>query len=291
VLGLALALSSSLCWGVSDFIGGVQARRVSLLRVILVSQGVGLCCLVVLIAARGAGPPALMRLLPAAAAGLGGIAALTAFYRALAIGTMSIVAPISATGAAVPVIVGVAGGDRPAALQLAGILAAIVGVVLASRETGSGPRERGAARASVALALVAALGFGSFFVGMRSSARADVLWALFAARAAGVLALLVTAAVRGGVRGSPGGSRGAGRSAAGRAAVPLVAIGILDLSANGLYALATRHGLLSVVAVAASLYPLATVLLARALLGERVRRVQELGIVAALAGVVMIAAG
>jgi drug/metabolite transporter (DMT)-like permease len=280
VLGLALALSSSLCWGVADFIGGVQARRVPLLRVMLVSQGAGLACVVALLAARGVGPPHLTRLLPAAAAGIAGIAALTAFYRALSIGTMSIVAPISATGVAVPVIVGVAGGDRPALLQVLGILTAVVGVVLASREQDAGLHQRQIARASIGLALVAALGFGSFFVGIRASARADVLWTLLAARSAGVLALLVVAAVRGGLRG-PGG----------RPLLALVTMGLLDLGANGLYAIASRHGLLSVVAVAASLYPLATVVLARALLGEQVRRVQELGIGAALLGIVMIAAG
>jgi drug/metabolite transporter (DMT)-like permease len=280
VLALALALSSSLCWGVSDFLGGVQARRVALLWVVLVSQGAGLCLVIVVVAARGVGPPDLVRLLPAIAAGIGGVAALAAFYRALAIGTMSIVAPISATGVAVPVIVGVAGGDRPGALQVAGIVAAVVGVVLASRENDAGLEQRQVARASLSLALVAAVGFGSYFVGIRASARADVLWTLFVSRGGGV-AVLTAAAVLGG--GAGGFSR--------EAILPLTLMGILDLSATGLYAIATRHGLLSVVAVAASLYPLATVVLARVVLGERVRRVQEFGIAAALAGVLMIAAG
>jgi drug/metabolite transporter (DMT)-like permease len=280
VLALALALSSSLCWGVSDFLGGVQARRVALLWVVLVSQGAGLCLVIIVVAARGVGPPDLVRLLPAIAAGIGGVAALTAFYRALAIGTMSIVAPISATGVAVPVIVGVAGGDRPGALQVAGIVAAVVGVVLASREKDAGLEQRQLARASLFLALVAAVGFGSYFVGIRASARADVLWTLFVSRGGGVAVLAAAAVLR---RGEGGFSR--------EAILPLALMGILDLSATGLYAAATRHGLLSVVAVAASLYPLATVVLARVVLGERVRRVQEFGIAAALAGVLMIAAG
>jgi drug/metabolite transporter (DMT)-like permease len=252
----------------------------------LVSQGVGLAGVLVAVAARATAPPHLIRLLPAAAAGLGGIVGLAAFYRALAIGTMSIVAPISATGVVVPVIVGVAGGERPAPLQLAGIAAATVGVVLASREHGPGAqtREDSGARFSIALALVAALGFGSFFVGLRSGARADVLWALVASRGVGVAALGAAAAVAARAGRSPL-SRGSGRFAA------LALMGLLDLSANGCYALATRHGLLSVVAVAASLYPLATVLLARVVLGERVRRVQEIGILAALTGVSLIAAG
>jgi drug/metabolite transporter (DMT)-like permease len=280
MLGLALALTSSLCWGVSDFIGGTQARRLPLLFVMVFSQGVGLLAVVVVVAARGSGPPDLMALLPAAGGGLAGIVALTGFYRALAIGTMSIVAPIAATGVAVPVIVGVAGGDRPGGLQIVGIVVAVVGVILASREHGPGIEDRAASRASILLALFAALGFGSYFVGVRSSARSDVLWALLASRLAGLGALLGAAAARGGLAETRRQRRW-----------PLAVMGVLDVSATGLYALATRHGLLSVVAVAASLYPLATVALARVVLGERVRRVQELGIAAALAGVVLIAAG
>jgi len=280
VVGLALALSASLCWGVADFVGGLQSRRLPLLVVILFSQAAALAVLVIVVAARGQGPPRFVHLLPAAAAGLAGMAGLMAFYRALAIGTMSIVAPIAATGVCVPVAVGIAGGEHPATLQLAGILAAVVGVVLVSREPGSAPERRELARASITLALVAAVGFGSFAVGLRDSARYDVLWALVAARVPGVLALAVAFAI----------ARPA-RPGAARLYLPLAVMGGLDLFANGLYALATRHGLLSIIAVAASLYPLATVILARVVLGERVRRSQEIGIAAAVAGIAMIAAG
>jgi drug/metabolite transporter (DMT)-like permease len=284
----------------------VQARRVALLEVMLVSQGVGLIGLLVLLSVRGTGPPELTRLLPAIFAGIGGIVGLTAFYRALAIGTMSIVAPIASTGVVVPVVVGIAQGEAPAALQVVGIVAAVVGVVLASREHGPGLDEspppdrqqncrqsrpggehRGAGgagsvgSASIALALIAALGFGGFFVGLRSSARADVPWALTAARGAGVAVLLLAAAIR-----RPAPIRGDRLTLA-----ALAVMGVLDLGANALYALATRHGLLSVVSVASSLYPVATVILARLVLGERVRRIQEVGIVSALAGVALIAAG
>jgi drug/metabolite transporter (DMT)-like permease len=280
VTALALALTSSLCWGVADFVGGLQSRRVPLLVVMLISQWVGLLGLLVLLGLRGTGPPELIRLVPAALAGTAGLAALAAFYRGLAIGTMSIVAPIAATGVAVPVIVGVAGGDRPGGLQLAGLVAATIGVVLASREGDVSDVSAARRRTSIGLALVAALGFGSFFVGLRISARTDVLWALLAARATGcacLLALAVGQRVR---------LSGLGVS------LPLLVIaGLLDLSANATYALATRHGLLSVVAVASSLYPLATVALARLVLKERVRRVQEFGIAAAVLGVVLLAAG
>ncbi len=222
-----------------------------------------------------------MQLLPAVGGGVAGVIALTAFYRALAIGTMSIVAPISASAVAVPVIVGIAGGDHPAGLQVAGILAAVLGVVLASREDDQAlartsrlahehpARSAGRARVRHVLRRVA---------GERAPRRR--VGAVRPARAPAV-AMLTGAAIA--LR--PPGLREIGR------APSLIVMGVLDLSANGLYAIATRHGLLSVVAVASSLYPLATVLLARIVLGERVRRIQEVGIVAALAGVALIAAG
>jgi drug/metabolite transporter (DMT)-like permease len=281
VLAVALGLSSSLFWGLGDFLGGLQSRRVRVLAVLLVSQASGLTAIAIGIAIARPEAPSLADLWPAAAAGLAGAIALSAFYRALAIGTMSIVAPISATGAAVPVAVGIAGGDRPAALQLAGIVAAVVGVVLASRELDE-PHPEGHVpeRTSIALALVAALGFGTFFVGMDAGADASVPWALLANRVASVTAvLLVVGAARVPLPGSP------------RRLAPLVLVGLLDAGANGLYAWGSTEGLVSVVAVLGSLYPVATVLLARLVLGERVRRVQEVGIVAALAGVVLIAAG
>ncbi len=279
MLGVALALCSSLSWGIADFIGGVQSRRSAVLRVVLTSQGAGLVVLVVVLAARGQAPPALHRLLPAAAGGLAGVVALAAFYRGLAIGTMSIVAPIAATGVTVPVLVGIAGGEHPAGVQVAGIVAAVLGVALASRERAHGDGGPRVARTSVALALLAALGFGCFFIGVRASARADPLWSACAARVASVLALgLFALRSRPALRGQ-GGLR------------LLMLAGTLDVSANVLFAVATRHGLLSVVSVLSSLYPLATVALARIVLGERVRRVQEVGVVAALTGVVLIAAG
>ncbi|MDX6698436.1 MAG: hypothetical protein QOE65_1833 [Solirubrobacteraceae bacterium] len=252
-----------------------------LLVVLGVSQAAGVLGIALLTAFSGESFPGIAHMWPAAAGGAAGIVAIAAFYRGLAIGTMSIVAPISATGAAVPVLVGVATGDRPGPLVVVGIAAAITGVVLASREDAPEGSERAAtARRSVLLALVAALGFGAFFVGMDASADDGVLWALLSARIASFA--LMAAAL-----------------AAARPAAPrdprllgvLAGIGLLDLGANGCFALATTKGLLSVTSVVGSLYPLVTVLLARLVLGERVRRVQELGIAAAVLGVVLIAAG
>jgi drug/metabolite transporter (DMT)-like permease len=206
--------------------------------------------------------------------------ALGAFYRGLAIGTMSVVAPISATAAAVPVLVGVIEGERPGALQVAGMAAALAGVILASRE----PIEEGGAptnRASIGLALVAAAGFGTFFVGVdKASASAEVPWVMLVQRGCSLVLLVAAALVA-----RPSLPRDGASVAA------LGVIGLLDLGANGLYALATTHGLLSVVSVLGSLYPAVTVVLARLVLAERIARVQEAGVVLALAGVVAISAG
>lgn len=249
--------------------------------VVLVSQAVGLVAVLVVLAVAEPPLPHLSRLLAPLVAGVAGLAGLVAFYRALAIGTMSIVAPIAAAGMGLPVAVGILEGERPGALRLLGMAATLVGVVLASRERDDSGSRSQAQKASVALALLAALGFGAFALGLRSGARADVVWTLVAARCGCLvpLTLGVLVARRGG--GLPGVKRLA----------PVALIGLLDVSANALYAIATRHGLLSVVSVGASLYPLVTVLLARALLGERVRRSQEVGVIAALGGVVLIAAG
>jgi drug/metabolite transporter (DMT)-like permease len=280
MLALALALGSSLCWGLADFAGGLQARRVPLAAVMLFSQLAPLGALAVVVAVIGDPAPSFSDLAPAAAAGAAGSIALAGFYHALSIGTMSIVAPISATGAIVPVAVGVATGDRPSSLQVVGIVAAVAGVVLASREQSDDPARAESARRSVILALLAAVGFGSFFVGMDAAASASVPWALLVARGSSVLVLLaVVLALRPPLA--------VGR----RSLAVLAAIGVADLTANALFALASTKGLLSLVAVLGSLYPVTTVLLARFLLRERVRRVQEAGIVFALVGVALIAGG
>lgn len=216
----------------------------------------------------------------AALAGSAGIIALGAFYRALAIGTMSVVAPISATAAAVPVLVGLVEGERPSTLQVAGMAIALAGVILASRE----PIEEGAEppnRAAIGLALVAAAGFGTFFVGIdKASATAEVPWVIVVQRCSSLVLLVIAAlAVR------PTLPRDVPSFAV------LGMVGVLDLGANGLYALATTKGLLSVVSVLGSLYPAVTVVLARFVLAERISRVQEVGVVLALAGVVAISAG
>ena len=277
-----LALASSLSWGLSDFLGGYQSRRHHLLAVMVLSQGVALAILVVVVLA-GA-PTEHDDAATAWAAGVGvlGLLGLIAFYHALAIGTMSIVAPISATGVAIPVLVGLLSGERPGALQVAGMVLACCGVVLAARaapETDAAVRRAG--RQAVWLALLGAIGFGSFFAGIdRAEQTADVTWVLLSARVADMAVLGIAVAV---VR---------PRIPKARATlVPIAAIGIFDLLANFLFVLAAGRGLLSVVGVLGSLYPAVTVVMARFVLHERLTRSQGVGVAITLTGVIALAAG
>jgi drug/metabolite transporter (DMT)-like permease len=280
MLAAVLALSSSLLWGSADFAGGLLTRRRAVLAVLLVSQAGAVAVALALLAAAGGAGPRAAGVAWGVGSGVLGVVALAAFYRGLAIGTMSIVAPVSATGAVVPVLVGVLRGERPGAVQLAGIALALLGIVLAARAPEDAPAGR-STRASLMLALAAAVGFGTFFVGVqRSTADAGVAWTLLSVRGGELVALLAAAALL-----RPALPR------ARRELAALLLVGALDASANGLYALATTHGLLSVVSVLGSLYPAVTVLLARAVLHERVTRAQEVGVLATLAGIVAISAG
>jgi drug/metabolite transporter (DMT)-like permease len=279
VLAVLLALVASSCWGVADFVGGLRSRRVALPFVLAFVEGTGLVLVLALIAVQGEPLPSTHAIVLSLVAGSAGVLALGAFYRALAIGTMSIVAPISATGVALPVVVGIATGDRLSAVTSAGLAVTVVGVVLASRERHDDAREAAASRASIALALAAAVGFGSYFVLSDVAADESVLWLLVLARIVILPALVAIILVR-------------GLSAPSRPdALALVLAGTLDVSATGLYGLANTKGALSIVSVVGSLYPVTTVLLARAILGERIRSVQMAGIVAAMGGVALIVAG
>jgi len=136
-MAVALALIASLCWGVADFMGGSLSRRHPLLVVVLVSQAVGLAGVVVVAAVRSGGYDT-GAALPGVLAGLAGVVAVSSFYRSMTLGAISVAAPILATSAVVPVVVGLATGERPSAVQMAGIAAALAGVALESREPSAG---------------------------------------------------------------------------------------------------------------------------------------------------------
>src|SRR3954447_4203201 len=280
---VALGLASSLSWGIADFFGGLQSRRRPVLAVMTITQTAGLLLALVVVAAHSAGPPSGGAWLAWAMGGsLFGIAGLAAFYRGLATGNMGVVAPISSAAAVVPLAVGLATGERPSAIQAAGIALAIVGVVLASREEtepGAGAR----VATGTGLAIVAAIGFGGFFVAMDRASNGgggDAAWAILAARVASTT-VLWTVALATRTR-LPRSARELG---------VLAPIGVLDTAANLLYALATTKGLLSLVAVLASVYPVVTVLLARFVLHERLHVLQRVGAAGALVGAALISSG
>jgi drug/metabolite transporter (DMT)-like permease len=212
-------------------------------------------------------------------AGAGGGAGLAAFYRALSLGTMSVVSPIAACGALVPFFISLATGERPSPVALAGAAAALGGAVLASLEERRGESPERARAVALAVVAAVALGLFVYFLGL-GSREGDPVSTLTGARVASLTLLVALAGVRHSTLRLP-------RSAL----APVAAVGIADVSANGLFAFATGHGLLALVSVLGSLYPVATVLLAHVLLGERLTRAQQAGVGIALAGVCAIAAG
>ncbi len=276
-LALVLALGSSIVWGAADFSGGSLTKRFPAFAVTVVSQAAGFVALVVAVALRGdvGGRSFTLGLL----AGVGGGAGLAAFYRALSLGTMSVVSPVVACGAVLPFGISIATGERPSTLALAGAAAALGGAVLASvEERRAAAPERSRA---IALAVVAAVALGLFvyFLGL-GSRHGDALSTLFGARV-GSLALLVGVAS----------ARRAPLRVPRPALFAVTAVGLADVTANMLFAFAAGRGLLALVSVLGSLYPVVTVVLAHVLLGERLTRTQQAGVAIALTGVAAIAGG
>jgi drug/metabolite transporter (DMT)-like permease len=305
-VGVPLGLSSGLCWGAADFFGGVQSRRLPALTVAFWSQVAGALALLLALAALRAPPGPLGAGIGwGLLGGLAGGCALVLFYRGLAEGTMSVVAPVSACGAMVPVAAALLTGDQPSAVAGIGVLAAITGVVLVSRtrptlrpalpgdpEAPSDPARAGSPGRPVrpgtpgrvlVMALGSALGFGLFYVFVdagTTGSRGAPLWVIAGARASSLLMLSMIALV---------GRRSALRWP-GRRIGPVALVGIGDTGANLLFAYAAITGNLAVVGVLGSLYPVATVVLARWLLGERLSGGQNAGVVLALTGVGLLAA-
>jgi drug/metabolite transporter (DMT)-like permease len=269
--GAPAALLASVLWGTADFLAGRASRLHPAALVALVGQAAGLLALVLILAVRGVDSGAFV---PGALSGLVGAVAILAFYRALALGTMSVIAPIAATSAIVPVLAGVLlDGERPSPLQWLGMAVALVGVTLASRE----PTHTKAAdpRKAVQLAVVAAVFIGLALVFLGEAAEDDALGGVGAARAVSVPILGVLAwrtAARAPLRELP----------------KLGAIGLLDTSANTAFAIATTGGLLSLVSVLGGLFPVMTVVLAYVFLHERLVPVQRVGVALALAGIPLI---
>jgi drug/metabolite transporter (DMT)-like permease len=270
---LLLALGASLAWGVGDFFGPLISRTVGVLPVLMWAQVGGVSSLAVAVAIRGEGPGG-WGVLYAIGAGCGGMLGLFAYYRGMITGTMSVVAPIAGVSAVIPVIFGIATGDDPSVAQVAGVAAALAGVGLASIEHQEGRRR---VAAGVGLALFAACGFGFYFPWMHAAGKVDFWWASVVFRTTALL--LVAAAVT---------SRRVDVRLRPRMAAIAVGAGIVDTAGNVSFAASSEHGLVSLTAVLASLYPIVTVLLAASILHERVAPLQRAGIALTLTGVVLI---
>jgi drug/metabolite transporter (DMT)-like permease len=277
-LGSALlALGASLTWGFGDFLGGLKARVLPALTVMAASQPFGLAALAIAVAVRGTGVPG-DDVAWSAVAAVFGTLGLFAFYRGLATGAMSVVAPIAAIAVGIPVIWGVVvSGDHISNLQGVGFVAAVGGSVAASVEVRP---QRTQIAAGVGWAALAMLAFGAYYIPMHAASQQDWLWPAFLFRCTSVTLVWTVVIIR---RAWPSGLRPHW--------LALIAIGLLDTGGNALFAAASSHGLLSIVSVLASLYPVVTVLLARLVLGERVQRTQDAGVIVALVGVVLITAG
>jgi drug/metabolite transporter (DMT)-like permease len=276
-VAVLLALASAVVYGMADFCGGLATRRATAFGVVALSQGAGLTSLLVLLPWLG-GNPTVADLGWGAAAGVAGAAGLVLFYRALAGGVMSVVAPVTAvSAAALPVLGGLALGERMPWWAVVGIGLALVAVVLVAAEEGLGSLRR-ARPASLVPALAAGAGFGLFFVLLDRTREAAALGPLVGARVVSVALVAVLALA-------------AGRSLrVPRAVLPIVLLaGVADMAANALFLLATQQGQLAITGVLASLYPVSTVVLAQVVLRERLAGTQVAGLAAAGAAVVLIA--
>jgi drug/metabolite transporter (DMT)-like permease len=270
VFGLASALS----WGAGDFSGGLATKRAPVFGVLAIGHGAGLLLLIMLALVWGEPLPSATYLGWGLAAGLAGAVGLASLYRALAVGQMGMVAPVSAVlTAALPALFGVLTEGIPGALKLVGFGLALLGIWLVA-----GTGAAGGARAGLGLAVLAGCGFGIFFILVHRAGASAIFWPLIAARI-GSLGLVLPIAL--------------GRHQFQRVDLRLLGLvllsGALDVAGNAFFVLAGQAGRLDVAAILAALYPASTVLLAALLLGERVLRVQVVGIVAALAAIALIA--
>ena len=278
-----LALLSAVLYGAGDFVGGLTSRRASTLAVVFVSQFAGAVALLALLPLLPSATVVRADLIWGAFAGLAGGTGVALLYRALAIGTMSVVAPTTAVCAVIiPVAVSILLGERPSSLSLTGVGIALLAIVLVSQA--SSPAEsthRSRAATALTIAIASGVAIGIFYLALARTSRAAGLWPLLAARGASAVVFVMMALVSG---------HGALRMP--RDMLPMaIACGMLDMTANALYLVATRGGPLSVIVTLASLYPASTVVLARLVLHERLSRLQIAGVAACLVAIVLVVGG
>lgn len=275
----ALALLTSLCYGLSNFVGPQLSRDLPVYAVLIAGQFVAFVVSGAIVLGAGLPVPGIGTWGAAALAGFGNAWGLIALYRAAAIGPLSLIMPMGAVGALMPVLVGVASGEDLGALKVAGLALALAGVVLATRRTEALTAEGHDVRRALAWGLFSAVGFGVFLTFIASASEGGIFWAVMLSRAAllvllGFAAYLLSERMVAPIRRMP------------RVAVP----GVLLFAGTLCYAAATRLGDLSVVSVLGSLFPVVTVGLAFFFLGERLNRIQALGVVSTLVGVLLVSA-
>ena len=277
-MAIVLSLLAALSYGAADFVGGVVSKRNEVFRVVFISQLFGSVPLLLVFPILNTGTFSTSAMWWGCAAGVAGGVGVVLLYRGLAVGRMSVVAPItSVEAAAVPVVFGLFLGERPGALALFGVVVALLAVALVSSAAETSTAE---GSTGIPEAIGAGLAFGVFFIVLDQSGDSSGMWPILSMRATSLvlvaLAMIVT------------------RTALAPAAGTLWGIalsGVLDVAANVLYLLSTHHGLLSLVAVITSMYPAATVVLARLFLHERLTSIQLIGLGLAAAGVTLIATG
>ena len=282
-----LAIGSAVLYGAADFTGGLTTRRAGTIPVVILSQASGLVLLALLLPLLPAASPSRPDLLWGALAGLTGGIGVALLYRALAIGTMAVVAPTTAVCAvAIPVVVSVVLGERPMPLAVAGIALGIASIVLVSQHRPAEVPEREhrasekGPRSGVGTALASGVAIGFFFLTLAQTRSDAGMWPILVARLVSVTLFGAVAIV----------GRISIRMPA-RMALLATVCGVIDMLANALYLVAAREGPLSIVVTLSSLYPASTVLLARVVLGERLNVLQISGVACALAAVVLIVSG
>jgi drug/metabolite transporter (DMT)-like permease len=278
MLALTLALGASLCYGVSNFVGPQLVRRYALVSVLVLSQAAALAACALYLALDGGRALPTPDMWLALLAGAGNAGGLIGFYKAAELGPLSVVAPIGAAGAVVPVAWGLASGDSLRALQAVGLVLAMGGAVLVARRTAGHHSVRYPdPRAGAIWAAASAVAFGVFLTALPKASAHGRAWALLDARLALVALLAVWA------------GRELSAIRFDRASTLFAIPGVLLVVGTIMYTTAAAHGQLSLVSVLGSLFPIVTVGLGMGLLGERLSSVQAVGVAAALTGIVLIA--
>ncbi|HEV8658214.1 MAG TPA: DMT family transporter [Thermoanaerobaculia bacterium] len=279
-LTYALAVLSSITYGAADFCGGLATKRSSMFSVVVFSQLAGLILVLIALPLLPPASPTAIDFAWGAASGMAGGIGVALLYRGLAVGVMSVVAPVTAVCAVIiPLIVGVLLGERPSALAMVGVAVALAAIILVSQSEDGRLRNR-PPHSGVLIAIASGIAVGIFFVFLQRTGPPAGLWPLVAARVVSIAFFTITGKM-------------ARQTLMPRRESMAIVIGggVLDMLANILYLLAVRHGLLSIIATVTSLYPASTIILARIVLRERLRLVQQAGVICAGVAIVMIVSG